>query len=106
MGQLCPTCGIYFAGVTALVKISDLRVKDVVNLADGRRIGLIGDFELDLESGRVTAIVVPGPGRVLGFFGRERDLVIPWRQVKRIGIDVILVELDTPGAGVEVPPPG
>lgn len=80
-----------------MVKLSELRLKDVVNLIDGRRVGLIGDFELELDTGRVTALVIPGSGRILGLLGRERDLVIPWGQVKRIGTDVILVEVD--GAG-------
>ena len=80
-----------------MVKLSDIRQKDVVNLRDGRRVGLIGDFELELDGGRVTSLVVPGPGRALGLLGRERDLVVPWDQVRRIGIDVILVDIDQAG---------
>lgn len=76
-----------------MVKASDLRVRDVVNMADGKRLGTITDVELDLDSGRITAIIVPGPGRVLGIFGRDRDYVIPWENIYRIGEDVILVEL-------------
>lgn len=82
-----------------MVKLSELRLKDVVNLSDGRRIGLIGDFELDLDQGRVISLIVPGPGRILGLLGRDRDLVIPWRQIKKIGLDVILVELVDAPAG-------
>lgn len=76
-----------------MVRTSELRSKDVVNVTDGRRLGLISDLELDLELGRVTALIVPAPGRVLGLFGRERDYVIPWTQIRKIGVDVILVEL-------------
>ena len=80
--------------MVTVVKTSDLRIKDVVNVADGRRLGPISDLELDLESGRITAIVVSGPGRVLGLFGRDNDYVIPWERIHKIGVDVILVELD------------
>ncbi|AEJ41613.1 PRC-barrel domain-containing protein [Sulfobacillus acidophilus TPY] len=76
-----------------MVKTSELRTKDVVNVVDGRRLGLIGDIELDLEQGRVKSVVVPGASRFLGFFGRDRDTVIEWEQIQKIGQDVILVNV-------------
>jgi len=77
----------------ALVRASDLRMRDVVNVLDGTRLGLISDFEMDLETGKVTAFIVPGPGRFLGFIGREVEYVIPWERIKKIGTDVILVDI-------------
>ncbi|MDA8064985.1 MAG: YlmC/YmxH family sporulation protein [Thermaerobacter sp.] len=76
-----------------MLKTSDLRLKDVVDLRDGRRLGLINDLEVDLESGRVRAVVVPGSARLLGLFGRDNDYVIPWEHIKVFGVDCILVEL-------------
>lgn len=76
-----------------MVKTSELRTKDVVNVVDGRRLGLIGDLELDLEHGRIKSVVVPGISRFLGLFGRDRDTVIDWEQIQKIGQDVILVEV-------------
>ena len=40
----------------------------------------------------MTALIVPGPCRFLGLFGREDDYVIPWLCCKRIGDDLILVD--------------
>ncbi len=80
-----------------MVKTSELRMKDVINVVDGRRLGLIGDLELDLEKGRVTSVVVPGISRFLGLFGRDRDTVIEWEQIQKIGQDVILVEMSAGG---------
>ena len=71
---------------------SDLKIKEVVNVIDGKRLGAITDIEIDIESGRLTAIVVPGPGRFLGLFGRNDDIVIPWDKISKIGVDRILVE--------------
>jgi YlmC/YmxH family sporulation protein len=76
-----------------MVKTSELRMKDVINVVDGRRLGLIGDLELDLEQGRVKSVVVPGVSRFLGLFGRDHDTVIDWQRIQKVGQDVILVEV-------------
>lgn len=77
-----------------MLKTSDLKIKEVVNVVDGRRLGTITDIEIDLQSGRLTAIVVPGSGKFLGLFGKNDDIVIPWEKIHKIGLDVILVESD------------
>lgn len=76
-----------------MMKSSDLKIRDVVNITDGRRLGVMSDIEVDLETGRVTAIIVPGTSRLFGILGRDSDYVIPWDKIKKIGPDVILVEL-------------
>ncbi|MEG6585955.1 YlmC/YmxH family sporulation protein [Dendrosporobacter sp. 1207_IL3150] len=75
-----------------MLKTSDLKMKEVINIIDGKRLGTITDIEIDVETGRLTAIVVPGVGKFLGFFGRNEDVVIPWEKINKIGSDVILVE--------------
>lgn len=76
-----------------MVRTSDLRIKDVINVVDGRRLGLIGDLELDLEAGRVKSVVILGASRFLGLFGRDKDVAVEWEQIRKIGYDVILVEM-------------
>jgi YlmC/YmxH family sporulation protein len=75
-------------------KTSDFRQKEVINIRDGRRLGMIIDMEFDLAAGRILSIVVPGPSRFLGIFRGGQDFVIPWDRIKKIGDDVILVEVD------------
>ena len=76
-----------------LTKTSELREREVVNILDGKRLGLASDLEIDATTGKIRAIVVPGPGRFLWVFGRSDDFVIPWEKIRRIGVDVILVEI-------------
>lgn len=76
-----------------MVKISDLRMREVINVMNGKRLGLIKDIEIDLEAGRIKSVVLPGNGKVLGFFGKNDDVVVPWQKIKKLGMDVILVEL-------------
>ena len=83
------------------VLVSELRYKEVINICDGSRLGYVCDVELELPVGRVVALIVPGPCRFFGLFGRECDYCIPWPCVKRIGEDIILVESDALRPGRE-----
>jgi len=73
----------------------DLRQKEVINTNDGTRFGFVSDLEIDTEKGQVLAVIVPGPGRVLGVFGRDQEYRIPWDMINKIGDDIILVECST-----------
>ncbi|WP_227767081.1 YlmC/YmxH family sporulation protein [Zhaonella formicivorans] len=76
-----------------MLKVSDLRMRDVINVLDGRRLGVIKDIDVDIERGKVTALILPGSGKFMGLFGKNDDIVIPWEKIKKLGVDVILVEL-------------
>lgn len=74
-----------------MVRISEFQIKDVVNVADGKKLGNISDIEINLISGKIDAIVISGTGKLLGFFGKDEDVIIPWKNIIKIGEDVILV---------------
>ena len=74
------------------IRITDLNCKEVICVSDGRRLGFVSDVEIEIPSGNVLAIIVPGPCRILGVIGRKDDFVIPWNCIKRIGPDIILVD--------------
>lgn len=76
-----------------MLKASDLTQKEVINLTDGKRIGLITDLDVDLKKGKINAVVIPASGRFMGVFSKEHELEISWEQIRKIGEDVILVEL-------------
>ncbi|HBQ85004.1 MAG TPA: YlmC/YmxH family sporulation protein [Syntrophomonas sp.] len=76
-----------------MVKISDLRMREVVNVLDGKKLGNIIDIELDLEGGRVIAFILPGRLRGFSIFAKREEIIIPWEKIVRIGRDVILVEV-------------
>ena len=61
----------------------------------GRRLGFVQDVCADLETGRITSIIVPGgTNKLMSLFSSNNDIVIPWNKIKCIGDDLILVELD------------
>ena len=78
-----------------MLRISELRNKDVINIVDGKRIGYIDDIDLDMEQGRIEAIIIPtNGGRMFSLFSKGEEAVISWRQIKKIGVDVILIDPD------------
>lgn len=72
---------------------SELRAKEVINICDGRRLGRASDIGLD-ENACAVCLILPGESgwRSLCRPSKE-DLVVPWNRIRRIGDDVILVEI-------------
>ena len=75
------------------MKFTELQRKEVICVADGQRLGFVCDVLVEVPDGEVKAIIVPGPCRILGLFGRRDDYLIPWNCIRRIGPDIILVEI-------------
>ena len=72
----------------------DFKHKEVINITDGRRLGYVQDVCADLETGNITHIIVPGSGnKLMNIFKTNNEISIPWKNVKCIGEDLILVEL-------------
>ncbi|HJJ05330.1 MAG TPA: YlmC/YmxH family sporulation protein [Clostridiaceae bacterium] len=71
----------------------DFKHKEVINISDGRRMGYVQDVCADLETGKITSIIVPGSNKLLNMFSGNNDIVIQWQDIKCIGDDVILVEI-------------
>ncbi|MCD8082001.1 MAG: YlmC/YmxH family sporulation protein [Clostridiales bacterium] len=78
------------------MRIFDMKRKEVINICDCRRLGYVGDVQFDPATGCITHLIVPGPGCLCGIFGREKEWVIPFCDVKQIGEDILLVELPKP----------
>ena len=55
--------------------------------------GYVQDVCADLETGMITSIIVPGANKFMSFFNQNSDIVIPWQNIKCIGEDLILVEI-------------
>ena len=75
------------------MKIFELKNKQVINEEDCCIIGCVIDIDFDPKNGCINYIIIPGPGRLCGFFGREFVYVIPFRCIKSIGRDIILVNV-------------
>lgn len=72
--------------------IGELRDKDVINVCDGKRLGCVIDVEIDICTGRLVSIVVPGCTKLFSF-SRSNEICIPWNRIERIGDEIILVNI-------------
>lgn len=75
------------------MKLTDLQCKEVICVSDGRRLGFVSDVQIEVPEGNICAILVPGPCRVLGVAGRKDDFCIPWSCIRKIGPDIVLVDV-------------
>lgn len=78
------------------MRLSYLSGKEVINLSDGSRLGTIDECELifDAKSGDIHSIAVPAQHSFMSFFSENSSITIPWQGVKRIGDEVIIVDLN------------
>ena len=88
------------------VKFTQLQCKEVICVADGRRLGFIEDVEVEMPEGRICALIVPGPCKYLGLWGRRDHYCIPWHCVQRIGPDFVLVDFRPDDCRIPRPRPG
>ena len=68
------------------MRICELKEKEVINVCSGKRLGCIADVEINICTGEIEAIVIPGPGK-------DCEYVIPFSCIKKIGPDIVLVEI-------------
>ena len=71
------------------MRLCELRDKEVINICSGRRLGCIVDVELNVCSGEVEAVIIPGPGQTVNIssrlrvFGRLDRTSSSWRYRKK-----------------------
>jgi len=78
------------------MKLSKLGGKEIVNLNDGGRLGILAESDLliDDRNGKIKALLVPDYKSQFSIFHDKNYLEIPWECVKKIGNDMIIIELD------------
>lgn len=72
------------------MRLSELQSKKIINITDGRNVGSIIDINI-LENGTVESLVLES-SRKLFSLNKEIDSQILWKDITKIGEDVILVK--------------
>ncbi|MFD3156477.1 YlmC/YmxH family sporulation protein [Haloimpatiens sp. FM7330] len=77
-------------GYMNMFSMNNLKMMEIIDINSGEKLGFIKDFKIDSSAHKVVSIVLPS-GKS-SWFNKNEDLEIPWDSIKKIGVDVILVE--------------
>ena len=83
-------------------RFMEFRRKEIINVANGLKIGYADDLIMDTETASMEALIIYGRPRFFGLLGRGEDLMIPWEEIEVVGEDTILVKSE----GKSLPHPG
>ncbi len=75
------------------MKLSEMQKKDIVNIRDGKRVGRIIDVEFDPSNGYMIHFIIEKTKFVRNVFSFSEDLNIKFSQIKKLGEDVILIDI-------------
>lgn len=74
------------------MKLSELQKKDIINIRDGKRVGKIIDVEFD-NNGYMVHFVIERCNFMRSLFSNTNELNIKFSQIKKMGEDVILIDI-------------
>lgn len=75
------------------MRLSDLQNKNIVSINDGRNIGNIIDVKIDEQSGNIISLIIEANKNFFSFSNKGIDTEVSWKHIKKIGEDVILVDI-------------
>ncbi|MEW9096139.1 MAG: YlmC/YmxH family sporulation protein [Clostridiaceae bacterium] len=70
--------------------INNIRTMEIIDINSGAKLGYMRDFKIDVINSKIISIIIPS--QKISWFGKNNDIEIPWEKIKKIGIDVILVD--------------
>jgi YlmC/YmxH family sporulation protein len=78
------------------MRLSELEGKEIINLYDAGRLGTVreSDLVIDPECGEIESVLIPGRGSFFNLMAERHEMMVPWTCVKKIGIDLMIVDLD------------
>ena len=77
------------------MRYKDISGKEIINIKTGTRLGVLGqtDLQINLKTGKIESFIIPSY-KWFGLKKEETESVITWNMIKKIGEDIILIELD------------
>lgn len=73
-----------------LHSVQNIKSMEVIDINTGSRLGYIKDFKIDCTSYKILSIIIPNGN--ISLFSKNNFIEIPWENIKKIGLDIILVD--------------
>ncbi|WP_298844704.1 YlmC/YmxH family sporulation protein [Clostridium sp.] len=70
--------------------INNLRQMEIIDINSGSKMGYIKDLKVDCDDYKIISILMPT--QKSSWFNKNNSIEIPWEKVKKVGVDVILVD--------------
>ena len=74
------------------MKLKEFLTKDVINEQDGIKLGRVFDLDIDVASGKISAIKIKDGNRLSNFIKSGGITEVSWQKIIKIGSDVIIVD--------------
>ena len=78
-----------------LHSLNAMRNMEVIDILSGTKIGFIKDFKINCDDNKIISLILPG--EIKSWFGKEDEKEILWKDIIKIGTDVILVKTKDEG---------
>ncbi|SHE89170.1 YlmC/YmxH family sporulation protein [Clostridium fallax] len=70
--------------------LNNIKNMEIIDLKLGAKIGFIRDLKINCDESKIESILIPIQKN--SFFGKMEFIEIPWSDIIKIGVDVILVD--------------
>ena len=76
--------------------LNELNQKEIINLNNGERLGIIAEADILVSenTGQILAFLMPEKKTPFKLFSESENIEIPWNSIRKIGNDMIIVELE------------
>ncbi|MCM3616211.1 YlmC/YmxH family sporulation protein [Sutcliffiella horikoshii] len=80
------------------MRLSEMSGKEIVDVKRAERLGILGhtDLEINENTGEIRSLIIPS----LKWFGLKKegsDIRVPWNHIKKIGTDMIIIDIPDEG---------
>ena len=75
------------------IRLSELQKKNIINLNNGKIVGKIIDIDFNPSDGSLKGLVIERSRYFKSVFNAENDVIVTFNQIKKIGEDVILIDI-------------
>ena len=77
------------------MRYKDISGKEIISINTGARLGILGqtDLQINSKTGKIESFIIPSY-KWFGLKKEETESVITWDMIKKIGKDIILIELE------------